>query len=346
MPTLRKKHISRGKIVLILLAVLVVLILGSFTLGRYPVSMRDLFGVVWSKLASLFGVETEQYWTDTVEKIVINVRFPRIIIACLVGLCLSASGAAYQGIFQNPMASPDILGASSGAAFGAALAILLGMPGFIITVFAFVSSLLCVILVIFVSERAKGKKVMSLVLSGIMISSLFTSGTSFIKLVADPSDQLPAITYWLMGSFSGVKNQDLLFAVIPMAVGIIPLLLLRWRINILTLGDDEARTMGVNAKRVRLIVMLSSTLITAASVSVSGMIGWVGLVVPHLARRLVGNNYKHLLPAAMLFGAVFMLLVDNLCRNLLITEIPIGILTSFIGAPFFIYLITREDERF
>jgi iron complex transport system permease protein len=179
-----------------------------------------------------------------------------------------------------------------------------------------------------------------------MVSSLFSAGTSFIKLVADPNDQLPAITYWLMGSLSGTKKGDVLFVILPMAMGLIPLLLIRWRMNVLTLGDDEAKTMGVNANQIRLIVIICSTLITAASVSVSGMIGWVGLVIPHLSRKLVGNNYKHLIPASMLFGAIFLLLVDNVSRNLLTTEIPLGILTAFIGAPFFIYLITRKGESY
>ena len=187
--------------------------------------------------------------------------------------------------------------------------------------------------------------VLGLILAGIMVSSLISSGTSLIKLVADPEDQLPAITYWLMGSLNGTSPADVRFAILPMAVGMIPLFLLRWRINLLTLGDEEARTMGVNAKRLRTIVILSATLVTAAAVSVSGVIGWVGLVIPHLTRRMVGNNYRHLLPASTLFGGLFLLLVDNLSRNLFATEIPIGILTSFIGAPFFLYLITREGER-
>jgi iron complex transport system permease protein len=203
-----------------------------------------------------------------------------------------------------------------------------------------------VALVIFIGERSRGKKVLGLILSGIMISSLFSAATSFVKLVADPSNQLPAITYWLMGSLAGTKRGELLCAVFPMAGGLIPLLLLRWRINVLTLGDDEARTMGVNAAALRTIVIICATLVTAASVSVSGMIGWVGLVIPHFARRMVGNNYKHLMPASMILGAIFLLLVDNVSRNLLAMEIPIGILTAFIGAPFFIYLITREGERY
>lgn len=186
---------------------------------------------------------------------------------------------------------------------------------------------------------------MNLILTGIMVSSLFSAATSLIKLVADPNSQLPAITYWLMGSLSGAKLSDLHLALIPMAIGLLPLLLLRWRLNVLTLGDDEARTMGINVRRLRLIVILCATLITASSVAVSGTIGWVGLVVPHLARMLLGSDYRRLMPASMLLGALFLLLVDSLARNLLQSEIPIGILTAFIGAPFFLFLIMRGEAR-
>lgn len=313
----------------------------SFLLGRYPVGPAELARILLSRVFSI-----EPSWPEAAELVVFNIRLPRVLLSCMVGCCLSAAGASYQGVFQNAMAAPDILGASSGAALGAALAILLNMGGYMVTAMAFLFSLLCVTLVIFISSHAKGKKVLGLVLSGIMISSLFSSGTSFVKLMADPSDQLPAITFWLMGSLSGAKPDDVLFAFVPMALGCATLLMLKWRINVLTLGDDEARTMGVNAQRVRLTVILASTLITAASVAVSGMIGWVGLVIPHLARRLVGNNYRCLMPASMLLGALFLLTVDNLCRTLMMTEIPLGILTSLVGAPFFIYLITRENERY
>ena len=214
-----------------------------------------------------------------------------------------------------------------------------------IVVFAFSTSLLTVFIVIYVGNRVKGKRVVGLILTGIMVSSLVSSGTSFIKLIADPQDQLPAITYWLMGSLNGTQPEDVKFAVIPMLIGLIPLLLLRWRLNILTFGDEEAKTMGINAKRLRTVVIICSTLVTAASVSVSGMIGWIGLVIPHLARRLVGNNYKALMPATMLMGALFLLIVDDISRTLFTTEIPIGILTSLIGAPFFIYLISRDGEQ-
>lgn len=318
---------------------LLVVIIFSFFLGRYPISPLELLQILISKI-----IPIQHTWVDQMETILFNVRLPRIILACLVGSCLSSAGASYQGIFQNPMAAPDILGATSGAAFGAALAILNDASYLVISLSAFVFSLLTVTLVYLVSKKTKGSKVLGLILSGIIVGSLFTAGTSFIKLVADPTDQLPAITYWLMGSLAGAKQDTVVMAMIPMILGLVPLFLLRWRINVLTLGDDEARTMGINASKLRLFVIICATLVTAASVSVSGMIGWVGLVIPHLSRRLVGNNYKYLMPASILFGAIFMLLVDDVSRNLLQTEIPIGILTAFIGAPFFVYLITRKGE--
>ena len=244
------------------------------------------------------------------------------------------------------MAAPDILGATSGAAFGAALAILIGASSRVIMVMAFFFSLLTVGLVYLLSLRARGNKVVGLILSGIMVSSIFSAGTSFIKLVADPTNQLPAITYWLMGSLSGITNKDLKIVLLPMVIGLIALYLFRWKINVLTLGDNEAQTIGINTNVVRLYVIVFSTLITAASVSVSGMIGWVGLVIPHLSRKIIGNNYKYLMPASMIFGALFLLIVDNISRNLMAVEIPLGILTAFVGAPFFIYLITRRGNLF
>ncbi len=315
-------------------------ILLSFALGRYPISPRETLGIMLSRVFPI-----EPFWTERMATVLFNVRLPRILLACLVGCCLAAAGASYQGIFQNPMAAPDILGASSGAAFGAALAILLNLSTGMVTVSAFFFSLLTVALVWLLSQRTRGKKILGLVLAGIMVSSLFSAATSFIKLVADPTNQLPAITYWLMGSLSGAKISDIAFAIIPMLVGLIPLMLLRWRINVLSLGDDEARTMGVNVGRLRLIVIVCATLVTSSAVAVSGTIGWVGLVIPHLSRKLVGSNFRHLMPAAMLFGALFMLLVDNISRNLFAVEIPIGILTAFIGAPFFLYLIVKGDTR-
>ncbi|MEG0935815.1 MAG: iron ABC transporter permease [Clostridia bacterium] len=330
-----------GALMLPALAIaLVAGIILSFGLGRYPISPGELGGMLLAKIAPI-----EKFWTPQMETVLFNVRLPRVLLACMVGCCLASAGAAYQGIFQNPMASPDILGASAGAAFGAALAILLGLDSRMVTVLAFAGSLVTVGLVWLVGRFAKGKQVMSMILAGIMVSSLFQAGTSYIKLVADPTNQLPAITYWLMGSLSGAKAADVAFLLGPMALGLVPLMLLRWKMNLLTLGDEEARTMGVNAGRLRLVTVLSATLLTAAAVAVSGTIGWVGLVVPHLARKLVGNNFRRLMPASMLLGALFLVVVDDVSRNLLATEIPLGILTALVGAPFFLWLILRRGER-
>lgn len=337
----RTKEEKRAARSLIILAVLLFAVFTvSFSLGRYGVPFREVWRILLHKVFPL-----EMTWTKQMETAVINIRLPRILLACLVGCCLSASGACYQAVFQNPMASPDILGASNGAAFGAALAILMGASSFGITAAAFVLSLLTVAIVFLIARLSPGNRVMNLILSGIMISSLFSAGTGYIKLVADQSNELPAITYWLMGSLSGARLKTVGFISPAMLTGLIVLLLLRWRLNLLTLGEEEARALGVHTGRIRFAVIFAATLITAASISVSGMIGWVGLVVPHLCRRLTGNNYKYLLPASCLGGAVFLLVVDDLSRNLLVTEIPIGILTAFVGAPFFIRLLLRKDKR-
>ena len=319
---------------------LLALFLLSFVVGRYGVPLGQVVRILLSGVLPL-----EQTWTGNMAIAVLNVRLPRILLACLVGCGLSAAGTGYQTVFQNPMAAPDILGASSGACFGAALAILTGQSAVMITVFAFLASMLSVALVYLVGNHTRGNRVVNLLLAGIMVGSLFSACTSYIKLVADPTNQLPQITYWLMGSLSGTRMGTVRFAAVCMAVGLVPLLLLRWRMNLLTLSPDEARAMGVHTERLRLAVILSSTVLTAAAVSVSGMIGWVGLVIPHLSRRIVGSDCRRLMPMSCLFGAAFLLLVDNMARCLTATEIPIGILTAFVGAPFFIYLMVRGGDR-
>lgn len=319
---------------------LLALFLLSFVMGRYGVPLGQVVRILLSGVLPL-----EQTWTDNMAIAVLNVRLPRILLACLVGCGLSAAGTGYQTVFQNPMAAPDILGASSGACFGAALAIMTGQGAVMITVFAFLTSLLSVALVYLVGNHTRGSRVVNLLLAGIMVGSLFSACTSYIKLVADPTNQLPQITYWLMGSLSGTRMGTVRFAAVCMAVGLVPLLLLRWRMNLLTLSPDEARAMGVHTERLRLAVILSSTVLTAAAVSVSGMIGWVGLVIPHLSRRIVGSDCRRLMPMSCLFGAAFLLLVDNMARCLTATEIPIGILTAFVGAPFFIYLMVKGGDR-
>lgn len=327
-----------GVIIAVMAAVVVALAGASLLLGRFPITPMDAVAMLANQVAPDV---VEQTWTNQQASIFFNVRAPRIVLALLVGCCLSAAGAAFQGTFQNPLVSPDLLGASQGAALGAAIAILMGLSSLQISMWAFVFSLITVALVVFISMHARGNPITVVILAGVMVSSLFSAGVSYTKLVADPNDTLPAITYWLMGSLTGAKFADIQLVSVPMAVGLVILFALRWRINILTMGDDEAATMGVNARLVRLLVMVAATLVTASSVAVSGMIGWVGLVIPHLCRMLVGCDYRKLLPASMVMGAGFLLLVDDIARVATTMEIPIGILTAFVGAPFFLYLITK-----
>ena len=332
------RHPTRS--ITIMASALLALFLLSFVLGRYGVLLGEVVKILLSRVFPI-----EQTWTDNMAIAVWNVRLPRILLACLVGCGLSAAGTAYQTVFQNPMAAPDILGASSGACFGAALAILTGQSTVMVTVFAFLASLLSVALVYLVGRRSRGSRVVSLLLAGIMVGSLFSACTSYIKLVADPTNQLPQITYWLMGSLSGTRMHTVAFAAVCMAAGLTPLLLLRWRMNLLTLGEEEARSMGVNTRLLRFTVILCATLLTAASVAVSGMIGWVGLVIPHFCRMLFGYDYRRLIPAAALFGASFLIIVDDIARLATAGEIPLGILTAFVGAPIFLYLILTGGAR-
>lgn len=332
-----KKH--RKTIVLLCVGLLASIGIATL-LGRYPISPRQIFGILFSHIFDI-----EPFWPPVAEALLLQGRLPRILLACAVGCCLSAAGASYQGVFQNPMAAPDLLGASGGAAFGAALAILLGFDGMGRVVSAFAFSILTVALVITAGSRARGKRVLGFILAGIMVGSLASSATSLLKLLADPEEKLPAITYWLMGSFNGADPTKLLTALVPMLLGMVPLFLVRWHLNLLTLGDDEAQSMGLSVRRLRLCVIVCATLVTAASVAVSGVIGWVGLVIPHFARKLVGSSYRQLLPASMLLGAIFLLVIDCLSRTVSATEIPIGILTGFVGAPFFLYLITKDGEK-
>ena len=329
-------------------AVFLAVLLGSLLLGRYALSPGQLLHMLWTKVT---GGAAD--WPLSDDKVVFAVRFSDrrkklialVAAAALVGAALAVSGAAYQGMFRNPMVSPDILGASTGAGFGAAVAILLGAGYFGISAAAFCCGLLAVAAAWLVSRLSRTNQTVALILAGMMISSLFSAGTSFVKLVADTQQQLPAITYWLMGSLSSIKDKDVLFLSIPVALGMVPLLVLRWRMNLLTLGEEEAQSMGVNTRRLRGAVIVCATLLTSASVAVSGMIGWVGLVIPHFCRMLFGYDYRRLIPAGALFGASFLLIVDDIARLVTTGELPLGILTAFVGAPLFLYLIATGGGR-
>lgn len=321
-------------------AVFLAVLLGSLLVGRYALSPGQLVHMLWTRIS---GGTAD--WPISDDKVVFAVRLPRVAAAALVGAALAVSGAAYQGMFRNPMVSPDILGASTGAGFGAAVAILLGAGYFGISAAAFCCGLLAVAAAWLISRLSKADQAVALILAGMMISSLFSAGTSFVKLVADTQQQLPAITYWLMGSLSSIKDKDVVFLAIPVALGMIPLFFLRWRMNLLTVGEEEAQSMGVNTRRLRGAVIVCATLLTSASVAVSGMIGWVGLVIPHFCRMLFGYDYRRLIPAGALFGAAFLLAVDDIARLVTTGELPLGILTAFVGAPLFLYLIATGGGR-
>lgn len=313
---------------------------GSFLLGRYPVGPVTLIKLLLSRV-----MEIPQTWADGAEAVFFQIRLPRIAAAALIGAALSAAGASYQGLFRNPMVSPEILGASSGAGFGAALAIWLSAGYFAISVSAFMFGLGAVLLAYAMGRASRISSTLAMVLSGMMVSSLFTAATSFLKLIADTDEVLPAITYWLMGSLSSVRPKDLLFLTAPVAVGLGVLLVLRWRLNLLTVSDDEAEGMGVDIRRLRGVVIACATLITSASIAVGGLIGWIGLVIPHFCRLMFGYDFRRLLPASMLMGASFLIVVDDVARLLTVNEVPIGILTAFVGAPVFAWLILTGGAR-
>jgi iron complex transport system permease protein len=300
----------------------------AFAVGRYPVSLSEMFAVLFGQPASA-----------NVETVVLQVRGPRVLGALLVGAALAAAGTAYQGMFRNPLVSPDILGVSTGAALGAVLGIFLSQGILFIQLFAFAGGLAAVGLVYWIGSRLRGHDpLLALVLTGVVIGTLIGSGIALLKYLADPYNQLPAITYWLLGSLAALAPKDIFYSIPLMLAGLVPMLLLRWRMNLLALPDDEARALGVDTRKLRTLVVACATLMTASAVAISGIIGWVGLLIPHAARMLVGPDFGRLLPLAMLLGAAFLLAVDTLCRTIATIEVPPGVLTALIGTPFFLWL--------
>jgi iron complex transport system permease protein len=281
-----------------------------------------------------------------VNAVVTQVRAPRVAGAIAVGAALAAAGAAYQGLFKNPLVSPDILGVTAGCALGAGIAILFSLPVGAIQAFAFIGGLIAVGLVVAVSTWVGGRDpLLTLVLTGVVVGSLFGAGIALVKYVADPYNQLPAITFWLLGSFTGALPRDLPATLIPIVIGLVPLVLLRSRIDVLSLSEDEARSLGVNVVAIRLTVIACATLITASAVALAGTIGWVGLVIPHAARLLVGAPFARVLPLSLVLGAAFMLAVDTICRTAFGTEVPPGVATAFVGTPVFIALLAISFRR-
>ncbi len=319
----------------------VIIILVSLVIGRYPLSFSEVFTALGFKLGLVQGEVPATHIN-----VVWDIRLPRIILASMVGASLAASGASFQGMFRNPLVSANILGVTSGAGFGAALAIILfNGQLFYIYLFAFGFGLLAVVLSYFIGTTYKATPTVMLVLGGVVVSSIFSALISLLKYIADPFDQLPSIVFWLMGSLASARFTDIMIAAVPMSVGVAGLLLMRWRLNVLSLGDVEAQALGLNVFFAKSLAIFFATLATAGAVCVSGVIGWVGLVIPHIGRMLVGNNNEALIPVTISLGAVYLVIVDNVARTLTGSEIPLGILTSLIGGPFFIYLIRRTKAR-
>jgi iron complex transport system permease protein len=309
----------------------------SLGVGRYPVSPPGI----------LSWLVTGGSADANLPVVLLGIRLPRLVAAIAAGGALSLSGAAYQGLFRNPMVSPDILGVSSGSGFGAALGILFSMPVVAVQAMSFAGGISAVFAAVLVS-RVIGRSsdsVLVLVLSGIVISSLFGALLSLLKYIADPLDKLPAITYWLMGSFADIRAGELGTAVAMVLVGAVPLMLLSWRLNLLSFGEEEARSLGLHTERMRIAVILCATFVTASMISVCGIIGWVGLVVPHISRFLAGANHRRLMPVSFLVGAAFMVAVDTVARSSASVEIPVGIITAVLGAPFFIWIMKRSTVR-
>ena len=321
-------------------AVLIAGLLLAFTVGRYPVSLGDLLTVLLAKVTG----QTADVPT-AVQSVVLQVRGPRVLAAALVGAALAVAGTAFQGLFRNPLVSPDILGASSGAALGAVTGIFFSLGVLAIQAFAFVGGLVAVAAVYVIGSAVRARDpILVLVLTGVVVGALLGAGVGLVKYLADPYNQLPAMTFWLLGSLAAANVSDLLPLFGPVAFGTAVLVALRWRMNVMSLPEEEARSLGVSTGPLRVAIVAAATLTTSASVATAGIIGWVGLVVPHLARSLVGPDFARLLPTAAILGGGYLLVIDTLARTAAEVEIPLGILTAVVGTPFFIWLLASMQR--
>lgn len=325
------------KIVILGIIALIIASFVSLFLGRYTVSPLAVIDILFDKIMGTIG-------DDVSYNVILDIRLPRIFLNILVGAGLSISGAAFQGIFQNRLVSSDILGVSNGAGFGAALGMFLGSNSPLgVTTMAFIGGIASVTLTYSISKIKKDNSTLTLVLSGIIVASFFSALISFIKLVADTDSVLPSITYWLMGSFSGATNEKIFFASSFIVIGIIIIFSMRWKINVLSMGDEEAYTLGLNPAKNRFVIIAACTFVTAACVTVTGIIGWVGMIMPNMCREYISANNKILIPASAIFGSLFMVIVDFIARFVTAAEIPIGILTAVIGAPIFVLIFFKRE---
>lgn len=333
-------RLSRRVPLWVLIVLTVLVFCWGMCWGRYAISVRDFVSVLLSKFLSI-----PKTWSQNTENAVWVIRFPRLCGAFLVGSALAISGATYQGIFQNPLVSPDLLGVSSGACVGASLAILSGWTSGWVQLLALAGGLLAVAMTNLVPKLFGNRSNLMLVLAGVIVSGFFSSVQGLLKYLADPDTQLAEITFWTMGSLNKVAMADVFSTVVPMALCMLVLVGIRWRINLLALGEQEARTLGIHVTRIRGIAILCATVLTACSICLAGTVGWVGLVIPHLGRLLVGSDNKRLIPASIFLGAIFLIVIDNLARNLTASDIPLSILSGFVGAPAYAWLLIRQRTK-
>lgn len=310
--------------------------IGALFCGRYGATPVEVLQVLLGTLTNQSGDIS-----STLETVIFDIRLPRICAAMIIGGGLSVSGAAFQGVFRNPLVSPFILGVATGAGFGAAIAILISGDTVVVQAFAFFFGLLAVIISYGMTRIYRSSSILVMTLSGVIVGSFFSALISLIKYVADPYDKLPVIVFWLMGSLATISQNELFVLFLPMTIGIGTIFSLRWNINVLSMGEEEARSLGLEAGWLRIVIIMAATLVTASAVAVSGVIGWVGLVIPHLARMISGPDYRRLVPLSMSFGACYLLLIDTLARNLITGEVPLGILTATIGAPVFAIILKK-----
>lgn len=303
----------------------------ALCLGQYTIALQDVIKVLTLQEVDLVNAET----------VIFNIRIPRILVSLIVGSGLATAGASFQALFSNPLATPDTLGCANGASFGAALGILLGLNALGIQISALIFGILAVVLVFVFTRYRHANQIMMIILGGMVVSSLFSALVSLIKYVADPNDVLPVITFWLMGSFSNSTVRSLYTGVPMIILGMMILYLMRYRMNALSLKEEEAASLGINVRKNRMIVIIASSLITASVVSMCGVVGWVGLLIPHISRMLFGNNHTKVIPGCIVFGALFMLIIDTIARCMYQAEIPVSILTAIIGAPVFLLLLRK-----
>ncbi|MGN0953564.1 FecCD family ABC transporter permease [Dialister sp.] len=333
-------HLTGGgyaAILLLLLVLLVLMAVISISCGRYYIEPQQVVRILINGIHPL-----DQTWPAQAASVIYTLRLPRVIAAVMIGAALALSGASYQSVFKNPLVAPDMLGVSSGACVGASLAILLGISQAGIQIGAFVGGIIAVACAVSIPRIIGKNSIVMLVLAGIIVGGLMNSFIGIIKYIADTDTQLPAITYWQLGSLTNVVWNNILYSGIPIAICLIFMMLIRWRMNILTLSEEEAHMLSAHSEWLRYAVIFCATILTACSVCVSGTIGWVGLVIPHFSRLLVGPNNQRMLPVSVVLGALFLLVIDTLSRATMTSEIPLSILTGLIGAPFYFFLLLKQ----